>query len=62
MSLGIEVWVAVMMGYEEPKETTSGKDAKLNFMANANTMNALLIGLCECEFIKVMHCETTKNI
>ena len=50
------------MGYEEPKETISEKDAKLNFIANEKAMNVLLSGLCESEFIKVMHCETTKDI
>lgn len=29
MSLGVNVWVFVMVGYVEPKEMTSDKDAKL---------------------------------
>lgn len=62
MSLGIEVWVIVMMGYEEPKETASDKDAKLNFITNAEAMSAPLSGLCDSEFIKVMHCDTAKGI
>lgn len=47
MSLGIEVQYVVLLGHEEPKETTSDKDAKMNFIANAKAMNEILIGLCE---------------
>jgi len=62
MPPGIEVWSVVLMGYEEPKETTSDKDVKLNIIANAKAMNALLSGLCEFEFIKIMHCEIARGI
>ena len=34
MSLGIEVWVVVELGYA-PKEYDSEKDAKQDFVANA---------------------------
>ena len=61
MSLGIEFWAAVELGYA-PKETDSKKDAKQDFVANAKAMNALLNGLCEVEFIKVMHNKTAKEI
>ena len=46
MSLGIEVWADVELGYA-PKESNSKKDAKQYFVANAKAMNALLSGLCE---------------
>jgi len=62
MSLGIEVWVVVMVGYEEPKEMTSDKDTKKDFISNAKSMNALLSGLCDFECIKVMHCHIAKDI
>ena len=61
MSLGIEVWVAVEFGYAL-KESDSEKDAKLDFVANAKAMNALLSGLSEAEIIKVMHNKTAKEI
>ena len=61
MSLGIEVWAAVELGYA-PKVTDSEKEAKQDFVANAKAMNALLSGLCEVEFIKVMHNKTAKEI
>ena len=61
MSLGIEVWAAVELGYA-PKESDSEKDAKLDFVTNAKAMNALLSGMCEVEFIKAMHNKTAKEI
>jgi len=47
MSLGVEVWFVVLMGYEEPKKMSTDKDDKLEFAANAKAMNALLSGLSE---------------
>ena len=61
MSLGIEVWAAVELGYA-PKSTDTEKEAKESFVANAKAMNAILNGLCEAEFIKVMHKDTAKKI
>ena len=46
MSLGIEVWAAVELGYA-PKDFDTEKEAKQDFIANAKAMNALLSGLCE---------------
>ena len=51
-----------MVQYEEMKEETSDRDVKLDFIANAKAMNALLSRLCEFEFMKVMHCQKTKEI
>lgn len=62
MSLIVEFWVVVMVGYEEPKEMTSDKDSKLEFTANAKAMNALLSRLSKPKFMNVMHCKTTKVI
>ena len=61
MSLGLAVWILVEVKYA-PKDTDTEKEAKQDFMANAKAMNALLGGLCESEFIKVMHSKTTKYI
>ena len=61
MSLGIEVWAAVELGYA-PKATNTEKETKPDFVANVKAMNAILNGLCEAEFIKVMHKDTTKEI
>ena len=61
MSLGIEVWAIVELGYA-PKESDSEKYVRQDFLADAKSTNALLSGLCEAEFIKVMHNKTTKEI
>ena len=47
-SLGIEFWAAVELGYA-PKVSNSEKDAKLDFVANAKAMNALLEETSEWE-------------
>ena len=61
MSLGIEVWATMELGYAL-KSTDTEKEAKESFVANAKAMNAILNGLCEAEFIKVMHKDTAKKI
>ena len=61
MSLGIEFWVVVELGYA-PKDSDTEKEAIQDFIANAKAMNALLNGLCEAEFIKVMHNKTAKEV
>ena len=61
MSLGLEVWVVVELGYA-PKDSDTKKESKQDFIANAKAMNVLLSVLCEAEFIKVMHNKTAKEI
>ena len=61
MSLGIEVQGAVELGYA-PKATDTEKETKQDFVANAKAMNAILNGLREAEFIKVMHKDTAKEM
>ena len=61
MSLGIEVWATVEFGYA-PKATNLEREAKQEFVANAKAMNAILSGLCEAEFIKIMHSKTAKDM
>ena len=46
ISLGIEVWAVVDLGYA-PKDSDTEKEAKQDFIANAKAMNALVSGLCE---------------
>ena len=61
MSLGADVWVVVDIGYVNPVVLTS-KDDKLEFSFNEKEMNAILSGLAEVEFVKVMHLESTKEM
>jgi hypothetical protein len=59
MALGVDVWDVVETGYTNPVVLAS-KDDKLEFSFNAKGMNAILNGLAEAEFVKVMHLETAK--
>jgi hypothetical protein len=59
MTLGVDVWDVVETGYTKPVVLAS-KDDKLEFSFNAKGMNAILNGLAEAEFVKVMHLDTAK--
>ena len=59
ISLGLEFWAVVELGYAL-KDSDIEKEAKQDFIANEKAMNSLLSGLCEAEFIKVMHNKTSK--
>ena len=61
MALGVDVWDVVETGYIKPIVLAS-KDDKLEFSFNAKGMNAILNGLVEAEFVKVMHLQTTKEM
>jgi hypothetical protein len=54
MDLGAYVWDVVEIGYVKPV-VLANKDDKLEFIFNAKAMNAILSGLAEEEFVKVMH-------
>jgi hypothetical protein len=58
MALGFDIWKSVVTGYTTPKTPptdTVGKKASEN---DAKSMNAILCGLSESEFVKVMHCKS----
>jgi hypothetical protein len=59
MALGADVWDVVETGYTKPVVLAS-KDDKLDFSFNAKGMNAILNGLAEAEFVKVMHLDIAK--
>jgi hypothetical protein len=61
MALGVDVWDVVETGYTNPVVLAS-KDDKLEFSFNAKGMNAILNGLVEAEFVKVMHLDTAKEM
>ena len=60
MLLGANVWDVVDTSYVKPI-VLAKKDDKLEFSFNTKAMNAILGGLAEAEFVKVMHIETTKK-
>jgi hypothetical protein len=61
MALGVDVWDVVETGYIKPVVLAS-KDDKLEFRFNTKGMNAIMNGLAEAEFVKVMHLQTTKEM
>jgi hypothetical protein len=61
MALGEDVWDVVDTGYVKPV-VLANKDDELEFSFNAKAMNAILSGLAELEFVKVMHLGTAKEM
>jgi hypothetical protein len=61
MALGVDVWDVVETRYIKLVVLAS-KDDKLEFSFNAKGMNAILNGLAEAEFVKVMHLQTAKEM
>jgi hypothetical protein len=61
MALCVDVWDVVETGYTKPV-VLANKDDKLEFSFNAKGMNAILNGLAEAEFVKVMHLNTAKEM
>jgi hypothetical protein len=61
MALGEDAWDVGEIGYVK-SVVLANKDDKLEFSFNAKSMNSILSGLAEVEFVKVMHLETTKEI
>ena len=61
MSLGVDVWDVVDTGYVNPVVLAS-KDDNLEFSFNAKEMNAILSGIAEADFVKVMHLESAKEM
>jgi hypothetical protein len=59
MALGADVWDVIETGYTKLVVLAS-KDDKLEFSFNTKGMNAILNGLVEAEFVKVMHLDTAK--
>jgi hypothetical protein len=59
MSLGVDVWDVVETRYVKLVVLAS-KDDKMEFSFNEKAMNAILNGLAEAYFVKVMHCDSTK--
>jgi hypothetical protein len=61
MALGADVWDVVESGYVKPV-VIANNDDKIEFNFNAKDMNAILSGLAQEEFVKVMHLEYTKSM
>jgi hypothetical protein len=61
MALGDDVWDVVETSYTKPVVLAS-KDDKLKFIFNEKEMNAILSGISQDEFVKVMHLDSAKEM
>ena len=61
---GADVWRMIVNTYDIPANPPADvRDTEnKNYEDNSKAMNAILSGLTESVFVKVMHCETTKEI
>jgi hypothetical protein len=62
MALGFDIWESIVTGYTTPTTSPIDTVRKKSSENNAKAMNAILCGLSESEFVKVMHCKSTKEI
>ena len=59
---GVGVWKAVVNRYNVPAIPPTDQAPKKLYEDNSKAMNAILSSLVETIFVKVMHCETAKEI
>ena len=59
---GFDVWQAVVNGYNTPTSPPTDNNGRKLHEQNAKAMNGILSGLVESVFVKVMHCESAKEI
>ena len=57
-----DIWKTIMIGYKSPKNPPTDAVGKNLSENNAKAMNPIFCSLSEFEFVKVMHCESTKEI
>jgi hypothetical protein len=60
MALGFYIWKLVMTGYIAPTTLPTDSVGKKPSEHNAKDINVILCILSESEFVKVMHCKSTK--
>lgn len=60
-SLGFDVWMLVKNGYNVPQVPPTDPDLKKEYENNKKAKNAILSGLSDTEFMKVMHCTSAKE-
>ena len=61
---GVDVWIMILNTYDIPANPpTDGRGIeRKNYEENSKEMNAILSGLTETVFVKVMHYDTAKEI
>ena len=61
---GVDVWRMIVNTYDIPTNppTNARSPERKHYEDNSKAMNAILSSLTETIFVKVMHCESTKEI
>jgi hypothetical protein len=59
---GFEVWKSIVDGYKEPTVPPTNDNGRKLSLNNSKSTNALLNGLCDSVYVKVMHCSSAKEI
>ena len=59
---GFEIWQSIVDGYKEPTILPTNERAIKIRKNNSKATNALLNGLCESIYTKVIHCKSVKEI
>jgi hypothetical protein len=59
---GFDVWQAVVNGYKAPASPPIDKDEKKLCENNLKATNVILSGLVNSIYVKVMHCDSAKEI
>ena len=62
MSFGHKVWRSVEREYKVPDDLSIDRDELGQYEANAKSLNAILSGLTNSVFVKVMKCKTSKHV
>ena len=62
ISLGFDIWKIVRDGYKEPKDGPVTNNEIADYENNARAVNAILGGLSEPEFFKIMNYTTAKEM
>jgi hypothetical protein len=61
-SQGVDVWQAVLNEYKAPTTVPTDVAGKKLYESNSKAMYAILGGLAGSKFVKVMHCESAKEL
>ena len=61
MSLGCKVWSSVQKEYKVQYNLPTDRDELDQYESNAKALNAILTGLTNSLFVKVMQCKTTRH-
>lgn len=62
ISLGPQVWHSVINEYTTPSTLPTNQDERKAYIANAKALNSITSGIIDSEFIKVMNCNSAKEV